>query len=168
MGRRVFYSFHYEPDSWRVSQVRQMGVLEGNQIVSSNDWEAVTGAGEAAIKKWIAEEMSGKSCLVVLIGKSTADRKWIDYEIKKAWNDGRGVVGVHIHNLKDRGELQTTKGANPFADFTLEGGKKKLASVVRTYDPPYATSTNVYAHIASNLPSWVEEAIEIRKSYKPD
>lgn len=27
MARRTFYSFHYKPDNWRVSQVRNMGVV---------------------------------------------------------------------------------------------------------------------------------------------
>lgn len=31
MARKVFFSFHYQPDNWRVSQVRNIGVIEGNQ-----------------------------------------------------------------------------------------------------------------------------------------
>lgn len=29
MARRVFTSFHYVPDNWRASQVRNMGKIEG-------------------------------------------------------------------------------------------------------------------------------------------
>jgi hypothetical protein len=29
MPRKAFYSFHYVPDNWRASQVRNMGVVEG-------------------------------------------------------------------------------------------------------------------------------------------
>jgi hypothetical protein len=28
----------------------------------------------------------------VLIGENTAERKWVKYEIKKAWNDKKGVL----------------------------------------------------------------------------
>ena len=28
---------------------------------------------------------------IVLIGESTANRKWINYEITKSWNDHKGV-----------------------------------------------------------------------------
>jgi hypothetical protein len=31
--------------------------------------------------------MSGRSVAMVLVGKETAGRKWINYEIGKAWND---------------------------------------------------------------------------------
>jgi hypothetical protein len=64
MARKVFCSFHYIPDCARAAQVRNAGVVEGNQPVSDNKWEAVTGGGDAAIEKWIAAEMNGKSCAI--------------------------------------------------------------------------------------------------------
>ena len=78
-----------------------MGVVEGNSPVSDNDWETVTGGGETAIKKWIDDQMYGKSCVIVLIGSQTSGRKWIKYEIEKAWDDHRGLLGIYIHNLED-------------------------------------------------------------------
>ena len=51
--RRVFFSFHYKPDNWRASEVRNIGKVEGNSPASDNDWETVTEGGEVAIKKWI-------------------------------------------------------------------------------------------------------------------
>ena len=54
--------------------------------------------------------MRDKSCVIVLIGKKTAKRKWIRYEIKKAWKDGKGVVGIYIHNLKDKDGKKNIKG----------------------------------------------------------
>lgn len=160
MGRRVFFSFHYKPDNWRASQVRNIGVVEGNQPVSDNDWEEITKKGDDAIQQWIDGQLSGRSCAIVLIGAATAGRKWIKYEIKKAWNDGKGLVGIYAHNLKDKDSNQASKGRNPFEDFTV--GDKKLSSIVKAYDPPYSASTSVYDHIKSNLEKWVEEAISIR------
>src|SRR5690242_10617103 len=100
--RNVFYSFHYEPDNWRASQVRNMGVIDGNEPAKDNDWEQIKRGGDAAIQRWIDAQLNGKSCAIVLIGSGTAKRKWIDYEIGAAWNNGKGLLGIHIHNLKDR------------------------------------------------------------------
>src|SRR2546427_4348468 len=119
MARRVFFSFHYSPDNWRASQVRQMGVIEGEPPVSDNDWETITKGGDAAIQRWIDSQLSGKGCTVVLIGAGTAGRKWINYEILNSWDDGKGVVGVHIHGLKDRNGQQSSKGTNPFDHITM-------------------------------------------------
>lgn len=162
MARRTFYSFHYKPDNWRASQVRNMGVVDGNRPCSDNDWETITKGGDQKIKKWIAEQLEGKSCVIVLIGTNTAGRKWINHEIIKGWDDGKGVVGVYVHNLVDSEKKQATKGANPFDNIGYGSTGKKLSSVVKAYDPPYTTSTYVYDHIKENLAAWVEEAVAIR------
>ena len=162
MARRAFYSFHYNPDNWRASKVRNMGVIEGNRPASDNNWEKVKRGGDAAIQRWIDGQMSGKSVAIVLIGSRTAGRKWIEYEIKKAWEDGKGLLGVYVHNLKDQDEEQSAKGQNPFDNFTLNG--RKLSAVVKAYDPPYTTSTFVYNYIKDNLADWIETAINIRNN----
>ena len=79
MARRAFYSFHYKPDASRAGQVRNIGVVEGNTPVSDNDWETVLKQAVAAIKKWMADQMHGRSCTVVLVGSNTAGRKWIKH-----------------------------------------------------------------------------------------
>ncbi len=96
MARRCFFSFHYKPDSHRASQVRLIGVIEGNRPATDNDLETVVGGGESAIQKWIDNQMTGKSCTVVLVGSNTANRKWINHEIVKSWDERMGVVGIHI------------------------------------------------------------------------
>ncbi len=163
MARRTFFSFHFKADNWRAAQVRNMGAVEGNAPVSDNDWEKVKKGGDKAIKEWIDGQMYGRSCVIVLIGEKTAGRKWIKYEISKGWEDGKGVVGVYIHNLLDSDGDKSEKGANPFADVTVDG--KKLSSIVKAYNPPYEGSTNVYDYIKQNLADWVEEAIKIRNEY---
>ena len=163
MARKAFYSFYYKPDASRAGQVRNIGVVEGNTPVSDNDWETVTKKGDAAIKKWIADQMHGRSCTVVLVGSNTAGRKWINHEIIKSWDDGMGVVGIHIHGLKNLDGKVAAKGSNPFANLTHGASGKKLSSIVKCYDPPGSTSKERYAWIAKNLKPAVEGAIQIRK-----
>lgn len=163
MARKAFYGFHYEPDNWRVSKVRNMGVIEGNQLASDNEWEEIVEAGAPAIEKWIKDQQQGKSIVIVLIGANTASRKWVKYEIERGWNDNRAVLGINIHDLEDRNGNQSSKGRNPFEDFEVDG--KKFSSVVKAYDPPQTTSGGVYGHISTNLADWIEEAIDIRNSY---
>jgi hypothetical protein len=95
MARKVFFSFHFKNDFSRTQLVRNIGALDGNTVASANKWEEIKQDGDAAIKKWINTNLSGKSCLVVLVGSNTASRKWVKYEIKKAWEEGKGVLGVH-------------------------------------------------------------------------
>ena len=162
MARKVFFSFHYEPDNWRAAQVRNIGVLEGNEPARDNDWETVKRGGEAAIERWIADQLRGRTCTVVLVGTNTAGRKWIDHEIVKSWNDGKGVVGIHIHGLEDRHGRVSSKGRNPFGAIPYGNSGRKLSSIVKCYDPAGRTGRERYAWISKHLSNAVEEAIRIR------
>ena len=162
MTRRVFYSFHYVPDVIRVSQVRNIGALEDNKPATDNGWETVKSGKDTAIKKWIADQMKERTCTVVLIGEETANRKWINHEIVESWNKGMGVVGIHIHGLKNMNGNIAKKGNNPF-DYIKHGESEKLlSSIVKCYNPQGTNSKERYAWIAEHLENAVEEAIKIR------
>jgi hypothetical protein len=164
MVRKCFFSFHYKPDNARASQVRNIGVIEGNQPASDNDWESVTKGGDDAIKKWIGTQMSGRTCTVVLIGAETANRKWINHEIIKSWYDGLGVVGMRVHGLKNLQGQTSMAGANPFDFIPFGNTGKMLSSIVKCYDPVGSTSKDRYEWISKHLSNAIEEAIRIRNS----
>ncbi|MBK7129071.1 MAG: TIR domain-containing protein [Crocinitomicaceae bacterium] len=167
--RKIFYSFHYQNDVFRVQQIRNIGALEENEPVSANNWEEVKKGGDKAIEKWINDNMQNRTCVVVLVGEETAARPWVRYEIKKAWNEGKGVLGIYIHNLKCAKKIKENpfssgkcnKGTNPFDSFTVDG--KNMSDYVSCHNP---NSSDPYNDIKSNLEKWIENAIEIRNNYK--
>jgi hypothetical protein len=163
MARRAFYSFHYLPDGSRAGQVRNMGAVDGNPPATDNEWETIKRRGDQAISKWIDDQLYGKSVAIVLIGSNTANRKWINYEIETAWSQGKGVLGIHVHNLKDLDAKQSFKGTNPF-NYVFHKNSR-LSNIVGVYEPPYYDSKDVYAHIKANLASWIDSAIELRSRY---
>lgn len=157
--RQVFYSFHFDKDVFRVQQVRNIGALDGNASVSPNEWETVRRGGDRSIEKWIDENMSYRSCVVVLIGEETSQRPWVDFEIRKAWNEKKGLLGIYVHNLKCPKTGLGRRGSNPFASISLKNGTN-LSTVVKTYDP---SPSNAYADIAARIEGWVEAAISARQ-----
>jgi hypothetical protein len=165
MPRRVFYSFHYEPDSSRAAQVRNIGAIDKSSVATDNDWETIKKGGDTAIQRWIDNQMLGRSCMVLLIGSASAGRKWIKYEIKNAWARGLGIVGIYIHKLKDFSGNQSPKGQNPVSAFTLKNGTIQLDSVIKCYDSITHDSALHYNWIKDNLEKWIEEAITIRGRY---
>jgi hypothetical protein len=154
--RQVFYSFHFKNDVMRVQQIRNIGSIEDNKPVAENKWEEVKKEGEDSIKKWINDNMDYRSCVVVLVGEETADRKWVKYEIKKAWKDGKGLLGIHINNLKDPKTGTCSKGTNPFEQFTF----KDKNGNIKTIPCKSPKSTDAYNDIKDNIEAWVEEAIK--------
>ncbi len=113
-------------------------------------------------------------------------------------NDGKGIVGINIHNLQCAKNGYNTQGPNPFKQFIISDGKvrkdlydptnpfkmfytnsKNFAEVVKCYNPPInsflqlmspgiTTGQLAYRSIKDNIIKWVEEAIEIRNNYKSD
>ncbi len=156
----VFYSFHFDNDVMRVQQVRNIGAIEGNSPTTPNEWEQLKRTGRAAVERWIDNNMKYKRCVVVLIGFETAGRPWIEYEIKKAWSDGKAIIGIYIHNLKCPRNGVSRKGRNPFDDFTFNDGTK-LSSAIPCYDP---SPLNAYGDISENIGKWIEYAIANKRN----
>jgi len=153
MTRKVFYSFHFDNDNWRAGQVRNIGTVEGDKPVNGNKWEEVKYKSDATIKTWIDDNLRDKSCLIVLIGEKTSERKWVDYEIKRAWELGKAVCGIYIDRLKDVYGNQSAKGKNPLNNF------------VPVFETDYLSSEYAYDDIKNNISSLVEKAIRVRSQY---
>lgn len=164
MARRVFFSFHYQRDIFRVSQVRNSGITKGtfdqSGFIDHADWESLERQGDAAIKRWINGQLSGASVTVVLIGAETFDRPWVNYEIQESYADGKGMLGIHINHLKDpRTGQPDNKGRNPFENIYLINSipRRYLSELYPTYD---WVTDNGY----KNFASWVEAAA--RKAHR--
>jgi len=166
MVQQVFYSFHYDNDVFRVQQIRNIGALQDNKPISANEWETVKRGGDRAIENWIESNMKNRSCIVVLVGQETAKRKWVDYEIKKAWTDRKAIVGIFINDLIDpRYSKQpplygrSYRGESPFDNIRLGDGSL-LSSIIECHAPP---ATETYKFISTNIENWVDRAIKKRK-----
>ena len=108
--------------------------------------------------------MSGRTCTIVLIGSQTANRKWINHEIIKSWDDEKGVVGIYIHGITDSNDNTSAKGNNPFDYIGYGSSGKMLSSIVKCYDPQGADSKARYNWISNHLSNAVDEAVKIRKA----
>lgn len=160
MARKVFYSFHYKRDAWRAAQVRNCNVIADEDefgVIDSVEWETIERQGDAAIERWINGQLEYTSVTVVLIGAQTAERDWVDYEIRKSWERGNALVGVRIHAMKNQDREVDARGANPFAAVKLADGTP-LSSIVKVYD--WVSDDG-----RENLGDWVDEAYEARQAY---
>lgn len=167
MRRNVFCSFHFDRDFFRVQQIRNIGWLDRNPIVTPNAWEQIKRSGDVAIKKWIDSNLAGKSCLIVLVGAQTAQRPWVQYEIKRAWELGKAVLGIRIHGLKNQRGYVDNPGYNPFDLISVQGGILTTVGSVQCYDPTGWDSKAKYNHIVNYMPLWIEQAIEDRSRAQP-
>lgn len=148
MARRVFFSFHYQRDIWRVNVVRNSGVVIGSATAGFHDaslWEEAKKKGDAEIKKMIDAALQNTSVTVVLIGAKTAGRKYINYEIEKSIERGNGILGIRIHNIKDQDGETDDKGEVP--KKLIEGGYKVYT----------------WSNDSEKFAKWVEEAYQVAR-----
>jgi MTH538 TIR-like domain (DUF1863) len=141
MARRVFFSFHYQRDLWRANIVRNSATVEGVAAAGFSDaslWEEAKRKGDAAIKRLIDNGLSGTSVTVVLIGAETANRKYVTYEIERSVSRGNGLLGVRIHDLKDKNGNTDSWGSVP-ADLSKVGAP-------------------IYTYEYGKLGDWIEQA----------
>ncbi len=158
MARRVFFSFHYERDIWRANVVRNSWVTQDREEAGFWDaslWEEAKKKGDSALKMMINDGLEGTSVTVVLIGRETSSRKWVRYEVKKSYEEGKGVLGVYIHNIKDQNGNADVKGINLFGKLgeDEDGDPIYFAQKYQTYD---WVDDDGY----ENLGDWVEKAAE--------
>ncbi len=116
MARRVFFSFHYQRDVWRINQIRNIPNITGVAAAGFADaslWEKARSTGDAAIKALINNGLKNTSVTVVFVGYGTAGRKYIEYEIDQSIARGNGIVAVQIHHLKDQDGKVNSPGAIP-------------------------------------------------------
>lgn len=159
MARRLFFSFHYERDIWRVQQVRNSWVTHADREQAgywdAGLWEEAKKKGDDAIKRMINEGLSGSSVTAVLIGAETASREYVTYEIVESFKAGKGLLGIYINGIKDRNGQTDVRGANPFANvyYTQDGRKITLDT-----DPRIKLYDWVANDGYNNLAKWVEDA----------
>jgi hypothetical protein len=158
--RRVFFSFHCQRDALRASQVRNIGVVDGNSSVSDNKWEEVRRGGDLAIHQWIDRQLLGRECSVVPVSAEAVRRRWVKYEIKVSWNAGKGVSGIRIHRLLNQEARQAAARQCLFRQFCFRNGKS-LSRLVSAR-PSFIKSSNVCEYTADRLNHWIERAVQSR------
>lgn len=165
MIRRVFFSFHYEDDYWRAWVVRNSNVVRNSRVIEKTtgyvdyaEWETIKRSDEA-IKRWINNQLDGTSVTVVLIGSETSARPYVRYELQQSWNRGNGILGIYIHNIKDRFEKTSRRGNTHFGPIFPP---KFINDYKSTFDDRFESYDWItdfgYNQGYLNLDRWIEEA----------
>ncbi|RUU14165.1 TIR domain-containing protein [Mesorhizobium sp. USDA-HM6] len=102
--RHVFISHHHADDD-HVTKLTELLGRNGFEIRNSSirakpSNQARLDAGkipERTLKRLLRMKMSWAGVVVVLIGKETHKRPWVDWEIRTAKELGKRIVGVYTH-----------------------------------------------------------------------
>ncbi|MGY3558469.1 hypothetical protein ACVWXP_001738 [Bradyrhizobium sp. USDA 4463] len=132
MARRTFFSFHYKPDVQRAQVVKNSWVTREREdagFFDSSAFEAAKRTNDDTLKSFLIKQMHGSSVVCVLVGRETALRRWVRYEIQRGLWDERGILAVRIHTINHFTSGPTTAGPNPldllgvYVEQNSSGGK---------------------------------------------
>jgi hypothetical protein len=116
MARRCFFSFHYRADVWRAWQVRNGWVTSDDRedagFFDASVFEAKEREGDETLKRFLRDGLKGSSVVCALIGAETAARRWVRYELVRGFEQGKGLLGVRIHQLKNSNSQTASLGVN--------------------------------------------------------
>ena len=161
MARRVFYSFHYQADIFRVNVVRKSGEFgkASRTHFDASLWERSKAKSTGYLRKLIDDGLAGTSVTAFLLGTDTANRRWVEYELLKSVAKGNGLLSVHIHRVPAPSQVlwgtSTTaaKGPDILSRYYVEvnGLRRRLSDLFNTYD--WSADTG-----HANIGRWVERA----------
>ncbi len=97
MTRRIFISYEGE-DRMRAKGFR---LLRFNPNVEVDFFDRhlldpVQSQDPEYVRRCINEQMRGTSVTVVLIGSKTHQSEWVDYEIRRTIEEGKGLLGIRL------------------------------------------------------------------------
>jgi hypothetical protein len=123
--RKVYFSFHFD-DIMRVNNVRNAWKIDHpdsslmRSFYDSSLWESRKLENPESIKRLIREGVEKTSVICVLVGSETSLRRWVRYEIARAVIDGRGLLAVHLNNLRHHATTTVHPlGFNPLANMAV-------------------------------------------------
>lgn len=118
--RRLFLSFH-EEDTPQVQGFRLMS-MNPNVDLDFYDGslsEAIGSENSSYIKQVLRDKIRRASILVCLIGNGTAWRDWVDWEIRAAYEMGKGVCGVRLKGSHGRRPPELVVRDAPVASWDM-------------------------------------------------
>lgn len=158
MGRvitepHVHLSYDFAADAARAELIRQMGVVATDAPLERAQWHAMVNSA-SAFESWADGAIGDKDALVVLVGTRTSTRPRIHYEIARALDLGKPVLGVRVDRLMVPGGGACARGLDPFAALVWPT-RLHAPSRPRLHD---TDPNDAYACIRHRLVSWITAA----------
>ena len=155
--RKIFPSYHWESDVFYVNQIVNLPVVVGKEemgfIKGVPNEEAKK--SDAAIMRWIEENMRQCSCLVLFIGEQTYRSYWVMRELQLALQLRKAMLSIYLTGMRGpHGKIQERDGIDPFQYHGLYTENEAVeAYVVCQY-------WWVLDNGSKNIGRWIEDACQ--------
>jgi len=139
--KNVFISHHHADDE-HVTKLTDMLKRNGFELRNSsirakpsNQARLDKGlVSDETIKRLLRMKMSWASTVVVLIGKETHNRPWVDWEIRKANELGKRIVGVFTRGGT---EADVPEALNRYESARVNWNSDSIIDAIEGKDSPF-------------------------------
>ena len=103
MAQRNVFICHHSNDDEHIQSMKDLLETKGYTLKNSSidNTKPNQANDENYIKNILRSRIKWASTMVVLIGKQTAERDWVDWEIEQANSQGKRIIGVYIQGGTD-------------------------------------------------------------------
>jgi MTH538 TIR-like domain (DUF1863) len=165
MARKVFFSFHYQNDIFRVNVVRNHFLTKGRYLDAGyfdySLWETAKSKSPQNLKRMIDDGLEGTTVTAILIGGETANRPWVKYEIEQSIKRGNGLLGIYIHNVPcAKIQVRSNIGQNPLDSYNCPALNYRF-TLLQKCSQAYPSYDWIHHDGYNNFQTWVETAAQI-------
>ena len=126
--KKIFVSYDYDNDrnyknllvAWSKNSEFDLYMSDQSTDVSIDSTDA------AAIRRAISVAINGSTYLLCLVGKQTYKNKWVDWEIRKAVDLKKRLIGVKIEKDNITPSAMLNQGATWALSFNFDSIKKAI------------------------------------------
>jgi len=139
--RHVFISHHHADDDHVTKLTNLLGrngfEIRNSSIRAKPSNQARLDAKqipERTLKRLLRMKMSWAGTVIVLIGKETHERPWVDWEIRKANELGKRIVGVYTHGGT---QADIPPAFEEFGDALVNWNSDSVIGAIEDRDSPF-------------------------------
>lgn len=164
--RNVFISFH-QGDEFEVTVFRERYAQYFNEIrtlgisTEGDEYAEKIGSGDSAyvMRKIREDYIAGTTCTIVLLGKCTWARRYVDWEIAATMRNNKadprgGLIGFQLGSIAEQGQLTVP----PRLDLNVASKNGIQVGYARVYGTPESDGT---------IATWVEDAVTRSEDMDP-
>lgn len=128
-NHNIFVS-HYHSDSKYIEDLKNMLKKRNEQVRDSSIYESKSknkANNEDYIRSLIRPQIEWAGKVIVLIGQSTSQSDWVNWEIEHAARKGKQIIGVYLEQNKD---FEIPRALKEYGDALVDWNAKDIIAAL--------------------------------------
>ncbi len=138
-GHNIFISHHHR-DEEKIPVLKRLLRMRGNTVRDSSIYSdrPNRARSERYIKHLLGKRIGWAGKIIIMIGKDTHTRKWVDWEIERAHRKDKQIIGMYIDGCED---AELPPSFDKCADYLIDWDGDKLDMALKGKPVPWCNTS---------------------------